>query len=101
MRRRIFLLLIPLFPLCACGPVDDTTPFVSDGGCTDTWNGYGQSFFSGSCVSCHQAYSSHQTVQSASSQLASTISSGKMPKNSALTSSEKSRAIIYLRCGAP
>jgi len=99
---RCTALVVPF--VSGCGPMDDTALDVSaDGGCSDTWSGYGQTFFSGTCAgSCHGAkYTSQAKVQGARSAITSEISRGRMPTDQALSAQERSRVLAYLSCGAP
>jgi cytochrome c553 len=96
---KLALLLAALLPF-ACG-TDLTTSTVSDGGsCSDTWSGYAQSFFSTRCASCHGQFGSQASVLSYASAINSEISSGRMPEGSSLSSSEKTRILDWLVCGA-
>ena len=93
------LLLAALLPF-ACG-TDLSATTVSDGGsCSDTWSGYAQSFFSTRCASCHSQFGTQASVQSYASAINSEISTGRMPQGSSLSSSEKTRILDWLVCGA-
>lgn len=103
-----FVIFALLFGLYACGPLDDTpgssTGTIStDGGCSDTWSGYGSSFFSTSCAGgCHGGqYANQSSVKAAQSRISSEISSGRMPQGGSLSASSKSRILTYLSCGVP
>ncbi|MFZ5442544.1 MAG: hypothetical protein ACOZQL_21215 [Myxococcota bacterium] len=115
MNSRALLLL--LF-VSACGGIDDTlddggagggSPATGGGGggssaCTDTWSGYGATFFSATCSTCHHhtgQYATQASVQAALSSIRSEISSGKMPEGMSLSTSERARILAYLGCGAP
>ena len=71
------------------------------GACTDSWASFGSSFFGGYCSGCHSAYGVHSTVEASASGLASVISSGAMPRGCGVSSTDRARAVAYLRCGAP
>ena len=88
-----------------CGAVDTTVASGVDAAtCTDTWSGYGESFFSSTCSSCHEHgndFTSQLAVQADRSQIRSQISSGRMPEGTTLSSTAKARILLYLDCGAP
>jgi hypothetical protein len=124
-------LTLCLLTLAACGPDTDddtsttggitasgggsgggTTSTTGGGGgtsgtsssCTDTWSSYGQAFFASTCDSCHQhssEFSTQAAVQGSRSRIESVISSGAMPQGTSLSSTEKTRILAYLACGAP
>ncbi len=71
---------------------------------TDTWSNYAGGFFDNYCAQCHSGeYDSnnYQNVSANESRIASYISSGRMPQGTRLSSSEKSRILKWLSCGAP
>jgi hypothetical protein len=78
-----------------------TGPDFDAGACVDTWANFGATFFSDSCASCHGASGSHASVTGAANTLAWVISSETMPPGGGVSSSERARAVLYLRCGAP
>jgi hypothetical protein len=103
------ILLVALVGLYGCGPLDgagsSSTAITSDGGCSDTWSSYGQSFFPTNCAGsgCHHSFSpsSHSDVQNNAGTLSWYISGGSMPRGRSLSSSERTRVLTYLACGAP
>jgi hypothetical protein len=108
MNLRLALLSVVVF-LSACGGVDET---LTDGGsstgglgsasCTDSWSGYGATFFASRCASCHHHAGQFTTAASVRSALVEAdISNGSMPQGAALSAAEKARVLAYLGCGAP
>ena len=95
-------LVILLFLLAACGAATTTAGECTD--TQDTWTSYGSAFFASQCRSCHQhaaQFGTQASVQASLNQLASEISSGKMPQGAALSTAEKTRVLGWLACGAP
>ena len=113
MRLRTVLVFLVLYT--SCGGVDTSGLGLSSGtgggggssvpDCgADTWSSYGGSFFASQCSSCHThsgQFTTQASVQSASSRIASEISSGRMPEGGGLSSTERQRILDYLACGAP
>ncbi|MBS2025564.1 MAG: hypothetical protein JST92_24460, partial [Deltaproteobacteria bacterium] len=70
--------------------------------CTpDTWTNYASAAFSTNCKSCHSWATKYTSVKSRQSSCQTDISTGAMPKNHALSSSDKSRLVKWLSCGLP
>lgn len=71
---------------------------------TDTWSSYGENFFATNCITCHEHTSDFGTqsaVVSRLDEIEQQISSGQMPEDTTLSSTEKSRVLAWLSCGAP
>jgi hypothetical protein len=93
MRRALVLILLGL----GCG-VDESTTDAGVPSCNDTWASYGQSFFASHCDRCHLPF----TLASVSAQqasISSQISTGRMPQDTPLSSSERTRILNWLACG--
>jgi hypothetical protein len=70
---------------------------------TDTWGSFAQNFFTMSCDYCH-GHNFEGSLSSTTSQAGSIrprISSGNMPQNTTLSSSDKSRILLWIKCGEP
>ncbi len=85
------------------------TPDAGTGGgggsCTsDTYSGWAGTFFSNHCNrgGCHGSSEfTASDCRSRTSTIASYISSGSMPRGETLSSSDRSRILTWLNCGAP
>lgn len=96
MKLRLVVLL-SLGSSCGTGSTDCST-------LTDTWSTYGQGFFSTHCTTWHEHSTDFATQGSVINQLErieSEISSGRMPEDTVLSSTEKARVLAWLSCGAP
>jgi len=70
--------------------------------CTpDTWSNYAHSFMTANCTYCHGQFNTYSNVQSDQSSIQSRISSGNMPQDHSLSSSDKQRILTWLSCGLP
>jgi hypothetical protein len=93
-------------PDAGSGRPDAGSTDAGSSSCTsDTWAGFAQSFLQNNCTGCHNHSFgntvSYNTVKSEASSLASRIRSGNMPPGGGLNSSDKSRILTWLGCGAP
>lgn len=102
--KRLALFVLLTLPL-ACGPLDDTVGSTTGASTsctsTETWASYGQGFMAANCTRCHGQYASQSTVQASKNAISTEISLGRMPQGFALSSTERSRVIAWLACGAP
>ncbi len=96
---RTFIVVV-LFSSASC--TGSTTTDCST--VTDTWSSYGENFFANNCITCHEHTSDFATqsaVVSRLDEIEQQISSGQMPEDTTLSSTEKSRVLAWLSCGAP
>lgn len=73
---------------------------VEDAGvCTpDTWANFGQQFVAQRCNGCHAF--NQNSVRAQRAEIISRIESNDMPRDSSLTSAQKTRVLEWLNCGA-
>jgi hypothetical protein len=72
--------------------------------CSDTWSGYGATFFATYCSACHHhsgQFSSAAAVQGELAFVTQEIQYRYMPQGYVLPSAEQARILAYLNCGAP
>jgi hypothetical protein len=81
--------------LSACGGTPE--------GCgSDTWSSYAEGFFADHCSQCHgSGFETYSLVVGDASSIESAISSGAMPAEGSLSSSDKSRILDWIACGEP
>jgi len=75
----------------------------TDGGYNDGWDGQTniEAIFEASCSGCHgTGWASCWNVQASNQEVASAVSSGAMPRGSALSASDKSTLLAWLSAGA-
>lgn len=117
MFARVLKLAVPVLlvaALASCGgeapsaePTQDagTTTAGDAGGapCTpDTWSDFAKSFFVTNCDYCHgHDFASGVGAVQADPRVQSYISSGRMPQGTSLSSTDKSRILIWINCGYP
>jgi hypothetical protein len=74
----------------------------SSAACTnETWSNFAEGFFSSYCSECHSQFTTYSNVVNDASSITSKISSGEMPLNTTLSSSEQSDILTWLGCGEP
>lgn len=98
MKRASFVLVLML-AMTGCSVTSTDCSTV-----TDTYANYGQSFMATNCRTCHQHTSQFGTqaaVVSSLNSIESEISTGRMPEDTSLSSTEKARVLAWLSCGAP
>jgi len=106
---RLTVLLVGVLFLSGCGGLEDPNGLPPGGGtggdggsCGDTWASYGSGFFNSYCAHCHfSQFGTVANVRASSSSISSDISSGRMPRGSGLSSTDRTRILAYLGCGAP
>lgn len=77
-----------------------------DGGdCSDTWEDYGQLFFTTTCASCHDhdhsALTTRAGVLAQSALISQRVSSGQMPMGAQLSEADRVRVLDFISCGVP
>jgi Cys-rich repeat protein len=90
-------------------PPPPSTDAGTPAACTpDTWGSFAQSFLVTNCTGCHThsfdtggGNLDYPTVAQEQSSLSGQISTGRMPPGRGLSSSDKSRILAWLNCGAP
>lgn len=90
----------------AGGGAGGGAPDTHDGGlCTDTWEGYGQTFFATNCTGCHvhdhSNFVTQSVVQAENDLITTRVASGVMPQGATLPEEEKQRLLLFMACGAP
>ena len=77
----------------------------STNSCTsETWANFAQAFFANNCDNCHHhgsEFSTYSAVVSDFSSIQSEISSGYMPENATLSSTEENDILTWINCGMP
>lgn len=77
----------------------DAGTTMDAGVCTpDTWANFGQQFVAQRCNGCHAF--NQNSVRAQRAEIISRIESNDMPRDSSLTSAQKTRVLEWLNCGA-
>jgi hypothetical protein len=69
---------------------------------SDTWSSFAKPFFDANCARCHAStFDSFAYVQTHQAEIRANIESGKMPKNGALSASDRAQILAWFDCGLP
>ena len=69
---------------------------------SDTWSSFAKPFFDANCARCHgSTFDSFTYVQTHQAEIRANIDSGKMPKNGALSASDRAQILAWFDCGLP
>jgi uncharacterized membrane protein len=91
--------------LNSCGQGSKTSGSNVSVTCADqinppTYSVDAQSIISSRCVTCHGNYSNYSGASANSSQILSDVSSGRMPPNNSMTSTERDIIEQWVACGS-